>query len=211
MIEASVLRSPDDGEQMNPSGVVYLCLLAMTGCASVRDALVQDQMYLRNSREASRTFRKFHAKTAAAHDFPDHYWCGFHDGYVGVAMGASGCPPTLPPKQYWHAQYRSAEGKLVVTAWYNGYAEGAAAAQSSDAADRNRVHTALDVYGTGNHEVSAELGISEYSLAPIAPSTPTLLVPEEFVPPAPGLGPGFELPAPDTEPNAVNDFGLSVP
>lgn len=181
----------------------------LTGCASVRDAVVQDQLYLRNAGEARLALQEFEQVAPLPPDHPDHFRGGFKDGYIAVAMGATGCPPTLPPKKYWHAKYRTADGKLVVTAWYNGYAEGATAAEATGAADRNRVHTALDIYGAGTSRVST----ANYQSSSLATETsePIPLFPDVALPPAPGVD-GESPPPPAPEANPLTEgFGMSLP
>ena len=198
-----------DGGRMNRYyGLLIGCLL-LTGCASFRDAIVQDQLYLRNAGEARLALQEFEQLASVPSEHPDHFRGGFKDGYIAVAMGATGCPPTLPPKKYWHAKYRTAEGKLVVTAWYNGYAEGATAAESTGAADRNRVHTALDIYGAGNSRLSA----SNYQSnpTPTDASEPIPMFPDVVLPPAPGVD-GESPPPSASEANPpTGGFGMSLP
>ncbi|MBI1347052.1 hypothetical protein GC163_12260 [bacterium] len=151
-----------------------IAVLMLSGCASIRDAVLQDKLYLRNSKEAAHAWREFcDIRTSGNDDWAtEHYKIGFRDGYVGVAMGANGCPPTLPPKRYWKPEFRTPQGKVCVTDWYNGYAEGAQSAKSAGAPERNRVLTAVDVYGVGTS-----------SNTPLAP------VPMPAIPPAPHMEP----------------------
>jgi hypothetical protein len=58
------------------------------------------------------------------HDFGE----GFRAGYVDVASGNNGCPPAVPPRKYWSWRYQSPEGQAKVSAWFEGYAHGARAA-----------------------------------------------------------------------------------
>lgn len=189
-----------------------IAVLLLTGCASVRDAVLQDKLFWRNTKEARHAWRQFYeTRTGGDDDWASaHYEQGFIDGYVGVAMGATGCPPTLPPKLYWNPEYRTTQGKVYVTDWYNGYAEGAQAAKAAGAPDRNRVHTAIDVYGTGQSSYSSAMPSTPGGLTPVIPPEPA----SEAIDPAPGTlsVPKIELPdmTPAAQPAEPAPFGLSA-
>ena len=53
-------------------------------------------------------------------DFRD----GFTQAYIDLAVGRPPCVPTVPPKKYWHAFYRSCAGYAAVEEWYAGYRVG---------------------------------------------------------------------------------------
>lgn len=163
----------DSWEAMDKFCLALVLLLA--GCASIRDAVLQDKLYWRNSKEARDAWQSFcEIRTGGDDDWASaHYEKGFIDGYVGVAMGANGCPPTLPPKIYWNPEFRTTQGKVYVTDWYNGYAEGAVAAKAAGAPDRNRVHTAIDVYGAGRVSNVGVASSPQDSWTPATPSEPT--------------------------------------
>jgi hypothetical protein len=59
------------------------------------------------------------------HDFGE----GFRAGYRDVAAGSDGCPPPLPPRNYWSWKYQSPEGQAKIAAWFAGYPHGARAAE----------------------------------------------------------------------------------
>jgi hypothetical protein len=58
---------------------------------------------------------------------------GFRAGYRNVAAGGNGCPPPLPPRNYWSWKYQSPEGQAKIAAWFAGYPYGAAAAEQEGA------------------------------------------------------------------------------
>jgi len=122
------------------------CCLVLSGCALVRDACLQDCLYLKMCHESRRAWAVAEPYYA---DQPcyEHFRRGFKDGYVAVGMGASGCPPTLPPKEYWHPSFRNDEGRTLIAAWYNGYAAGAQAANSIGLRERNQIPSKIEFYG----------------------------------------------------------------
>jgi len=68
------------------------------------------------------------------HNFCDQAYlkdfkAGFVDGYVAIAEGKPGCPPSVPPKQYWSWAYQTPEGQAQMAAWYAGYPYGVQAAK----------------------------------------------------------------------------------
>jgi hypothetical protein len=103
---------------------------------------------------------------------------GFMDGYVAVAFGANGCPPTLPSKDYWKPKFKSPEGKIRTATWYNGYAAGAYAGLASGVQDRNRLPTAGELYGR-NRPQSPVIGAPVMTPAPLLDEVP----PEPVIPP----------------------------
>jgi hypothetical protein len=177
--------------------------ILLAGCASVRDAILQDCLLVRTSIEAGKAWEQFCDIRANGSDdwASEHYERGFKDGYVGVGMGATGCPPTLPPSKYWKLKYRTMNGKVDVTDWYNGYAEGAHAAKLMGIADRNRVHTAIDVYHAERPPHSSP-GLSVESPLP-SPEIPVV----DPVLEAPLDAP---LAPPDGQQTFRPEFGLSV-
>jgi len=201
-----------DGDWNVMRKLCLLSILLLTGCASIRDGILQDKLYWRNSREARAAWRQFcETRTGGDDEWASaHYERGFNDGYVGVAMGANGCPPTLPPKLYWNPEYRTTQGKVYVTDWYNGYAEGALAAKAANAPDRNRVHTAIDVYGTGLAGHASALPGAPEALSPVIPPGPALepAASEPAVLPVPVIEPPGLVP--EVEHSAPGSFGLST-
>ena len=54
--------------------------------------------------------------------------CGYQQAYIDVALGSNGEIPYIPPKKYWRASERSAEGRGKAQEWFAGYQAGAQAA-----------------------------------------------------------------------------------
>jgi len=71
----------------------------------------------------------YHACEPQLHDFGE----GFRAGYRDVAAGSNGCPPPLPPRQYWSWKYQNPEGQAKTGAWFAGYPHGAKAAEEDGA------------------------------------------------------------------------------
>jgi hypothetical protein len=61
----------------------------------------------------------------AYHDFAH----GWRSGYYDVSQGGCGRPPAVPPRCYWSADYQTDEGAAAIDAWYQGFQEGALAAE----------------------------------------------------------------------------------
>ena len=183
----------------------------MAGCASIRDACHEDALYHRMCHEANRVWRECKASYEGQQPCFDDFELGFKDGYVGVAMGADGCPPTLPHKRYWHPSYRTAEGKAQVIAWYSGYMAGANAALSVGVQDRNRLPTAIEVFGRGDtFQKSAGTAHLEptptLEALPPAPETPLMAPPVESNP-SPITPSAYEV-APEELPPAMESTPL---
>jgi len=71
----------------------------------------------------------------------DHIENGFKAGYVSVALGGDGCPPTLPPRTYWSGSYQNSKGHEKMHTWFHGYSFGVLAAKQDGIADWNRLVT----------------------------------------------------------------------
>ncbi|QDT03195.1 hypothetical protein K227x_15770 [Rubripirellula lacrimiformis] len=54
---------------------------------------------------------------------------GFIQGYMEVAQGGYACTPAMAPSKYWGWRYQSANGQGAVNAWFQGFPEGARAAE----------------------------------------------------------------------------------
>lgn len=107
---------------------VAMLLLAVSGCSSINDCIVDYEMDCRNHILAQKAWGEW----SWCYDELDHPWHfakGFKDGYRAILEGDSGCQPTLPPKCYWKPQFQNATGRSMTNAWFDGYAHGALAAQ----------------------------------------------------------------------------------
>ncbi len=54
---------------------------------------------------------------------------GWRQGYYEVSLGRCARPPAVPPKCYWSAHTQNPEGAAAINAWYQGFQEGAIAAE----------------------------------------------------------------------------------
>lgn len=147
-------------------------LLLLLGCASFRDAIDQDMLYLRMCGEAEKAWDAGGYEDAnVSKDFER----GFMDGYVAVAFGATGCPPTLPHRHYWHPRFKNDAGKARIADWYNGYAAGAATGLTNGVSDRNRLPIAQEMYGRNQPKTgsSSEIMLPEHPLSEPVPPEPT--------------------------------------
>jgi hypothetical protein len=61
------------------------------------------------------------------------FGAGFRAGYENVAGGGNGCPPPIPPRDYWSWRYQTPEGQAQVAAWFAGFPYGARAAEEDGA------------------------------------------------------------------------------
>ncbi|TWU55446.1 hypothetical protein [Rubripirellula reticaptiva] len=54
---------------------------------------------------------------------------GFIKGYMEVAEGGHACTPAIAPSEYWGWRYQSSNGQGAVNAWFQGFPQGARAAE----------------------------------------------------------------------------------
>lgn len=76
-----------------------------------------------------------HACEPQLYDFGE----GFRAGYRDAAGGANGCPPPLPPRNYWSWKFQSPEGQAKIAAWFAGYPHGAKAAEEDCAGNWRQI------------------------------------------------------------------------
>ena len=107
----------------------------VTGCYSLHEEL--SEISYRNSL-ISQAEAAWHAAHACYRDIPNRYdfHRGFRDGYLNVANGGDGCPPTLAPSHYWSSCFRS-DNCGAIQSWYDGFAHGAIAAEQDGAGSQN--------------------------------------------------------------------------
>ena len=78
-----------------------------------------------------------------------HHWFtfgkGFRAGYTNVASGGNGCPPPVPPRNYWSWIYQTEKGQARVSAWFEGYPYGALAAEEDGAGDYRQVQVSYPI------------------------------------------------------------------
>ena len=107
----------------------------MAGCSCARNGLDTSLKYFE-----SKVAYLHAAPNCLTHDQERHYERGFRCGYVHVAKGRKGCPPAVPPEQYWAHKYQSPSGRQYIGLWYDGYRAGAAAAKCNGLDAYHRVY-----------------------------------------------------------------------
>jgi len=113
---------------MRPYIYYALLALSLSGCASYDDFHYDVVNYLRaECAWISET------RNPLAIACPSDYGHGWKDGYNCVADGGSGTPPVLPPKEYWSHHYQNCKHQEAIDAWYQGYQDGATAAEQNGA------------------------------------------------------------------------------
>ena len=107
-------------------------LVGLSGCSGIQECLDEHC----NSMHTELTGMEAWARWSWCYNeltHPKDFACGFRAGYLDVVNGGVGCQPTLPPKQYWKACYRNAEGHCRVNQWFEGFSHGAVAAEQDGA------------------------------------------------------------------------------
>lgn len=177
--------------------LVATCCLPLTGCLNPNrpHALgnLVDGMYS-NYRERVWAHRAFNQQYGhMPRKFREHFRKGFVEGYCNVCNGGDGYIPAMPPKDYWGYEFQSADGAECVSAWFDGFPEGVAAARKANAGknadmyisnmieravqqEKNGVRLASDVKITGSG-TSSSSGSAETqnpaveAMAPPAPAS----------------------------------------
>jgi hypothetical protein len=117
-----------------------LAALSLTGCCyyELRDCYDDCSMNIRNEYLAQMAWRRCD-DAFDEHAYKKEFGHGFRDGYAAVAGGSDGCCPTIPPRCFWGSCYRGCEGQAAASAWFDGYARGAVAAEADGLAACGRI------------------------------------------------------------------------
>lgn len=117
------------------SAAAALALGLLTGCAQLYDPVDEAILHVRSCVQSRISWHR-HRSQFKHVGYPHHFAKGFRAGYESICQGGDGCPPTLPPREYWCSFYQDDVGRAQSVEWFNGFAEGALAAQM-DGRDRN--------------------------------------------------------------------------
>jgi hypothetical protein len=121
-----------------------------------------------------------------------HFGAGFRSGYVSVASGGNGCPPAIPPREYWTWKYQTPEGQAQVAAWFAGYPYGAKAAEEDGAG----LYQQIQVSHFIERQYSPDFGSSFAAEIQSEPGVPPSRSPEPATPSLPPIQdppPGLDL------------------
>ena len=162
---------------MTLNGISFLIVLTLvtSGCR-VRDNLYRTLVYEPHQYDSyfdeivtKRRFGKL-AREALS-DYPGqsgskHFACGFVDGFVDHLEAGGNCDPqSLPPRQYWKAEFQTVQGHRAVEKWFQGFEVGAR--QARDSGLRELVEIPCKLLPTIDPEYAAMIQ-NEY--APIVPA-----------------------------------------
>lgn len=189
-------------------------ICAGSGCATVRS--LQDEVAYNDQldRWATGVTSCLHAHHAwyvkkGEHADEPHlmdFGAGFRQGYVAVARGGDGCPPTLPPRRYWNYRFERPEGQRRIAAWFTGYPYGVLAAAEYGAGVKQRVPSSASIQGrTDSFGETAETAPAEpVPVEPVPVETPgdtAGSMTSKLPPPAPAETPS----RPDSRPQFTPD------
>lgn len=150
-------------------------IVALSGCNSLQDSF-NDQC---NAVHTELTAMEAWARWSWCYEdltHPKDFAAGFRAGYMDILNGGAGCQPTLPPKCYWKACYRNAEGHCMVNAWFEGFSHGVLAAERDGASVYG--HIPLSPTAQGNIAKACEDNVEyDWSDAANANATPPAPMP----------------------------------
>jgi hypothetical protein len=89
--------------------------------------------------------------------YGEHFYNGFCAGYADVCNGGDGYVPALPPLSYRSSRFQSPDGAQCVSAWFEGYPAGVAAARQEKVGNFNNVMVSKMM----NDALEAEKELSE--------------------------------------------------
>ena len=124
-------------------------------------------------------------------NFREHFHKGFVEGYCSVCNGGDGYIPAMPPRDYWGYEFQSSDGAQCVSAWFEGYPEGVAAARKTNAgknadmyissmAERAiqqekegvRLASQVDIVGSGSNQPAKSTAAQPPAVESAAPPAP---------------------------------------
>lgn len=150
-----------------------LLLLSTTGCLyEIRDEIIDCEFQLKNCFMAESAWKQCSSIYQGIENQRD-FRAGFKAGYKAVALGANGCPPTLPPACYWKACHATDAGKARAHAWFDGYAHGAAAADGDGVANSNRITTRGGNHALGSMTEMQHGDVQQSDAMPLQLDAPT--------------------------------------
>lgn len=180
-----------------PLAALLLVVLA-SGCAQVKglqdqlcynDGLYQFTTCLHNRARAGQAWKRHAAEFCGEPHLKD-FGAGFRQGYVDVANGEDGCPPPLPPRDYWASGCDTVEGQCRTEAWFAGYPCGAEAAEQDAAGIFRPIHASARIRQQYAWQ-HAEPTLAENAAPEVVPAGPA----EPIAPASPGTAPAAPGPA----------------
>ena len=130
-------------------------ICAGSGCATVRslqdEVAYNDQLdrWMTGVTSCLHAHQAWYVRKGEHADEPRlmDFGAGFRQGYIAVARGGDGCPPTLPPRRYWNYRFERPEGQRRIAAWFTGYPYGVLAAAEYGAGVKQRVPSSASIQG----------------------------------------------------------------
>jgi len=176
-----------------PARAALVLLALASGCAQVKglqdqlsynDGLYQLTTRWRSSARAGCAWKR-HAAEFCGQPYLRDFGAGFRQGYVDVANGEDGCPPPLPPRDYWASGCDTGEGQCRSEAWYAGYPCGVQAAEQDAAGVFRPIRPSTQIRQAyvWQHARPAPAGGPALEVVPAGPAEP--IRPEVPAAPAP--------------------------
>jgi hypothetical protein len=159
--------------------LMAVLVITEAGCAQFQDYANERLIAARNQHLARRAWRSMRYAYPAEAPYARHFRRGFLAGYVNVASGGNGCPPVLPPKEYWGACYQTPEGREKILTWFDGFHQGALVAAQDGVGNWTEIPTSLPCNVRG----LSRRGPYAPAMTPGAPSMPPVPPPAEAQPP----------------------------
>lgn len=176
-----------------------ICLMLLSGCQclwihfSYIESLDQCQSKFHAWHEARTAWSEYshHCDEEVPHR--SHFKLGFLDGFSDVATGGNGCLPSIPPQKYWKYCYETAEGRLKINAYFQGFSTGVQMALETGHARSPRLPTSQSTYANLNCPTCPTASFE--TLTGMSPEGPQP-IPEDLLIPSvpPSEANGFTLP-----------------
>ena len=191
---------------IRPSLILSALLLAvsLTGCGAMQANLNEHLIHKRNHYDSWVAWRCNRPNYVDCQEYLFHFGKGFRAGYRNIAEGGNGCPPMLPPRDYWGPCYDSAEGQKKVVSWFDGHQHGVAAAAMNGLEGSGRIMTSNQLYQKCSADIELPISGNHSADHGLSPSQQPQLVPT--ITPQPSL-----VPAPPSLPQNGNGAPGQLP
>lgn len=171
------------------------CSLLTNSCGRMFETDCIDDFML-GYRNRAMAEKAWHCRRHAICDqrYAKEFKDGFIQGYINVASGGNGCTPVIAPSNYWGWRYQSAGGHQAINAWFQGFPQGAKAAEEDGVGHWQ----SMRLYRPAHHQspygaAAAPAGAAVGETLKTAPQIEDPFYPESSVP-------GEVVPAPIPEP-----------
>jgi len=188
-----------------PAWIALAMLMLTAGCSSLRECAIGARYHVLAS-SAWQRYKLHCCDQECERPYLKDFGSGWRQGYYDVANRGSGQLPVVAPPKYWGIHYENPDGHSAMQAWFNGFQEGALAAQQDGVGNWAALPVAAP-YEVDESTLSTDWKTPSLMQQPTpaspAPEPPPVLLQPELRPETPGPE---ELPRPAVPSSSTTRF-----